>query len=111
MRVSQLTSKTISALRLPLIIGVVFIHNSSAELPGMDISEAINDVTCWGGKLHNKVGFWDIGGLCSADIFLLFALYFGSVFLSVIVCLLIYKLMQLVCPRMLQFVTGGHSSK
>lgn len=49
MRVSQLTSKTISALRLPLIIGVVFIHNSSAELPGMDISEAINDVTCWGG--------------------------------------------------------------
>lgn len=48
MRVSPLTSKTISALRLPLIIGVMFIHNSSAELPGMNLSEVINSVTCWG---------------------------------------------------------------
>lgn len=49
MRIPSLTSKTISALRLPLIIGVMFIHNSSADLPGMDLSEAMNAVTCWGG--------------------------------------------------------------
>lgn len=48
MRIPPLTSKTISALRLPLIIGVMFIHNSSADLPGMDLSEAMNAVTCWG---------------------------------------------------------------
>lgn len=51
MRIPPLTSKTISALRLPLIIGVMFIHNSSADLPGMDLSEAMNAVTCWGGRI------------------------------------------------------------
>ncbi len=41
----------------------------------------------------------------------LVVLYFGTVFMSVIVCMMIYKLMQLVCPRLLLFVTGGHYSK
>lgn len=72
MRIPSLTSKTISALRLPLIIGVMFIHNSSADLPGMDLSEAMNAVTCWGGELHNQDGLWDIGCMCCAIIFLLF---------------------------------------
>ena len=44
----ELLSKTISALRLPLIIGVVFIHNSSAELPGMDLSSVISQSSNWG---------------------------------------------------------------
>ena len=45
---NEVLSKTISALRFPLIIGVVFIHNSSANMPGMDLSEALNSVTYWG---------------------------------------------------------------
>lgn len=45
----RVISKTISALRLPLIIGVVFIHNSSANLPGMDLQHIVNQDVRWGG--------------------------------------------------------------
>lgn len=48
---SGILSKTISALRLPLIIGVVFIHNSSAGLPGMDLDSIINQDVSWGGVM------------------------------------------------------------
>ena len=46
---SEVLSKTISALRLTLIIGVVFIHNSSADLPGMNLNAIINQDVWWGG--------------------------------------------------------------
>ena len=46
---SEILSKTITALRLPLIIGVVFIHNSSVDLHGMDLNDIIYQDVRWGG--------------------------------------------------------------
>lgn len=75
MRVSPLTSKTISALRLPLIIGVMFIHNSSAELPGMNLSEVINSVTCWGGVNYIIKLVSGTLAACAVPIFFFFSGY------------------------------------
>lgn len=72
---SRLLSQTISVLRLPLIVAVVFIHNSSAELPGMDLTEIINQPAFLGGVNNLIIFISGIIAACAVPMFFFFSGY------------------------------------
>lgn len=72
---SRLLSQTISVLRLPLIVAVVFIHNSSAELPGMDLTEIINQPAFLGGVNNLIIFISRIIAACAVPMFFFFSGY------------------------------------
>lgn len=71
----QLLSKTIDALRLPLIVGVVFIHNSSSGIPGYNLDEVLNEELWWGGVDSIIVLVSGIIASCAVPIFFFFSGY------------------------------------
>lgn len=71
----QLLSKTIDALRFPLIVGVVFIHNSSSGMPGYDLGQVLNEPLWWGGVDDMIVLVSGILAACAVPIFFFFAGY------------------------------------
>lgn len=71
----QLLSKTIDALRFPLIVGVVFIHNASSRMPGYDLGEVLNEPLWWGGVDDMIVLVSGILAACAVPIFFFFAGY------------------------------------